>query len=77
MLATGKTITKAIDIIKKHHPHKIKFCSVVSCKEGIEYLHKYHPDVELYTAAIDKKLNKNKYIVPGLGDAGDRIFGTK
>lgn len=77
MLATGSSVIKAIDIIKTYQPKKIKFACVVAAPEGIEALEKAHPDVECYTVSIDKKLNKDKYIVPGLGDAGDRIFGTK
>jgi len=77
MLATGHSAADAITIIKKYKPHRIKFVSIVSCPEGINYVEKKHPDVECFTAAIDDKLNADKYIVPGLGDAGDRIFGTK
>lgn len=77
MLATGHSAGDAIDIIKKYKPRRIKFVSIVSCPEGIKYVEKKHPDVTCYTAVIDKKLNADKYIVPGLGDAGDRIFGTK
>jgi len=77
MLATGHSAADAITIIKKYKPRRIKFVSIVSCPEGINYVEKRHPDIECYTAAIDSKLNADKYIVPGLGDAGDRIFGTK
>ncbi|MCQ3907525.1 MAG: uracil phosphoribosyltransferase [Mycoplasmoidaceae bacterium] len=77
MLATGHSAGDAVDMIKKFKPKRIIFVSIVSCPEGIKYFEKQHPDVKCYTAAIDKKLNKDKYIVPGLGDAGDRIFGTK
>lgn len=77
MLATGHSASDAVDALKQYQPKKIIFVSIVSCPEGIAYFEKRHPDVTCYTAAIDKKLNKDKYIVPGLGDAGDRIFGTK
>ncbi|MBQ6970166.1 uracil phosphoribosyltransferase [bacterium] len=77
MLASGHSAALALNLIKKQKPKSIKFCCIVSCPEGIEYVQKHHPDVEIYTAAIDKCLNKDCYIVPGLGDAGDRIFGTK
>jgi len=77
MLATGHSAADAITIIKKYKPRRIKFVSIVSCPEGVSYVEKKHPDVECYTASIDKSLNADKYIVPGLGDAGDRIFGTK
>jgi uracil phosphoribosyltransferase len=77
MLATGHSAAKAISIIKKYHPKSIKLVSVVSVKEGINVVQNEHPDINIYVATIDKKLNSNGYIVPGLGDAGDRIFGTK
>lgn len=77
MLATGFSAIAAAKIIKKFKPKKIKFVSIVSAPQGIKAFEKAHPDVETYTASIDKKLNKDAYIVPGLGDAGDRIFGTK
>lgn len=77
MLATGHSANEAIKIIKKYHPKSIKFVCIVSCPEGIEFLEKSHQDVEIYTASIDEKLSKDKYIIPGLGDAGDRLFGTK
>ena len=62
---------------KKKGVKKIKFLCIIAAPEGIEAVNKKYPDVEIFTASIDKKLNKNKYIVPGLGDAGDRIFGTR
>lgn len=77
MLATGNTVVAAIDRIKPLKPRSIKLLSVISCPEGIQRLHEAHPDVALYTAAIDQKLDADGYIVPGLGDAGDRLFGTK
>ena len=77
MLATGGSSIAAIDILKKHGCNTIKLVCLVGCPEGVEALQKAHPDVDLYSAAIDDHLNENKYIVPGLGDAGDRLFGTK
>lgn len=76
MLATGGSAVEAIGILKKHGATKIKMISVISAKKGIEVLGKHHPDVELLTAAIDPVLNAKGYIVPGLGDCGDRLFGT-
>lgn len=76
MLATGGSAVKAIDILKKHKVKSIRLACLVGCPEGVEYLHKFHPDVSIYLAAMDEKLNKDGYIVPGLGDAGDRLFGT-
>ncbi|MGB4465092.1 MAG: uracil phosphoribosyltransferase [Eubacteriales bacterium] len=76
MLATGGSAADAIDIIKKVGCRNIKLMCLVGAPEGVEYVSKLHPDVDIYLAAMDKCLNKNKYIVPGLGDAGDRIFGT-
>ena len=77
MLATGGSSIAAIDILKKHGCNSIKLVCLVGCPEGVEALQKAHPDVDLYIAAIDDHLNEHKYIVPGLGDAGDRLFGTK
>lgn len=77
MLATGGSSSFAIDLIKKAGTKNIKFVCLLSAPEGISFLKKAHPDVEIYTAWIDKHLNENGYIVPGLGDAGDRFFGTK
>lgn len=77
MLATGGSAIDAIDLLKEKGVKKIKFLCIISAPEGLEKVSKAHPDVEIFTACIDEKLNKNKYIVPGLGDAGDRIFGTK
>lgn len=76
MLATGSSAVAAIDLLKNKGVKNITFVSILSAPEGIELLHKSHPDVKIYTACIDEKLNENCYIVPGLGDAGDRIFGT-
>ena len=77
MLATGNSAIAAIDRLKKLHPKSIKFVCLLTCPEGIATLQKAHPDVPIYTAAIDRQLNDHGYILPGLGDAGDRIFGTK
>jgi uracil phosphoribosyltransferase len=77
MLATGGSATDAITQIKKHGAKKIKFIGLIAAPEGIAALHKAHPDVDIYVAALDDHLNENGYIVPGLGDAGDRIYGTK
>ena len=77
MLATGGSAIDAINQIKKHGGKKIKFMCILAAEEGLERLHKAHPDVQIYVGQLDKKLNENGYICPGLGDAGDRIFGTK
>jgi len=77
MLATGGSAIKAIDIVKSWGATDIKFLCLVAVPEGIKRLQEAHPDVEIYTASVDEKLDENGYIVPGLGDAGDRIFGTK
>lgn len=77
MLATGGSAIDAIAQIKKRGPKSVKFMGIIGAPEGLEALCKAHPDVEIYLAALDEKLNDHGYIVPGLGDAGDRIFGTK
>lgn len=77
MLATGGSAVDAITMLKEDGVKHIKFLSIISAPEGIKKLAEVHPDVQLYTACIDKSLNDVGYIVPGLGDAGDRIFGTK
>ena len=77
MLATGGSACDAIELLKEKGVKKIKFLCIISAPEGLKKVTKEHPDVTIYTAHIDEKLNNNKYIVPGLGDAGDRIFGTK
>lgn len=76
MLATGGSAIDAITIVKRSHPKSIKFLCVIAAPEGLEALTKAHPDVHIYCAAVDECLNENGYILPGLGDAGDRIFGT-
>ncbi|MBQ6834443.1 MAG: uracil phosphoribosyltransferase [Lachnospiraceae bacterium] len=77
MLATGGSAIAAVDMIKKHGGKKIKFMCLIAAPEGLEKLEKAHPDVQIYVGNIDRELNENAYICPGLGDAGDRIFGTK
>lgn len=76
MLATGGSSVAAIDFIKQRGAEKIKLMCIIAAPEGVECMRKAHPDVEIYCGALDEKLNENKYIVPGLGDAGDRLFGT-
>lgn len=76
MLATGGSGCAAIDFIKARGCHNIKFVSILAAPEGVERMAKEHPDVQIYTGCVDEKLNENGYIVPGLGDAGDRLFGT-
>ena len=77
MLATGGSATAAITMLKNKGVKKIRFMCIVAAPQGIERMQKEHPDVDLYVGALDDHLNENGYIVPGLGDAGDRIFGTK
>jgi uracil phosphoribosyltransferase len=77
MLATGNSAVAAIDRVKKLNPKSIKFVCLLTCPEGIATMKAAHPEVAIYTAAIDRQLNDHGYILPGLGDAGDRIFGTQ
>ena len=79
MVATGYSAAHAVDVLKKRGVpgESIRFMALVAAPEGVEVFSKLHPDVDLYVAALDERLNENAYIVPGLGDAGDRIFGTK
>lgn len=77
MLATGGSASMAIDFIKKRGVTDIKFMCLVAAPEGVEVINKAHPDVEIFAAALDERLNESAYILPGLGDAGDRLFGTK
>ena len=77
MLATGNSAAAAITRLKQLKPRSIKFVCLLTCPEGIAALQKAHPDVPIFTAAIDRQLNEHGYILPGLGDAGDRIFGTQ
>ena len=77
MLATGGSASDAIGQIKARGAKHIKFIGLIAAPEGLKALHEAHPDVDIYVAALDERLNENGYIIPGLGDAGDRIFGTK
>ncbi|MGI6392809.1 MAG: uracil phosphoribosyltransferase [Candidatus Izemoplasmatales bacterium] len=77
MLATGGSAVAAVDLIKKAGGKDIRFVGLVGCPEGIAMLHEHHPDVDIYLVAVDERLNEIGYIVPGLGDCGDRLFGTK
>ena len=77
MLATGNSAAAAITRVKVMNPKSVKFLCLLTCPEGIATLHAAHPDVAIFTAAIDRQLNDHGYILPGLGDAGDRIFGTQ
>jgi uracil phosphoribosyltransferase len=77
MLATGNSAVAAVERLKETRPKSIRFVSLLAAPEGLKNFHAHHPDVPVYTAAIDRQLNEHGYIVPGLGDAGDRLFGTK
>lgn len=77
MIGTGKTAAKAIDVVKDAGAKTVKVISVVTCPEGVEFVHQKHPEVDIYCGALDDHLNEDLYIVPGIGDGGDRIFGTK
>ncbi|MBC2638065.1 MULTISPECIES: uracil phosphoribosyltransferase [unclassified Rhodococcus (in: high G+C Gram-positive bacteria)] len=77
MLATGNSAVAAVERLKEYGPKSIKFVCLLTCPEGVAALHKAHPDVPIYTAAVDRELDEHGYILPGMGDAGDRIFGTK
>ena len=77
MLATGGSAIDAINQIREFHPKSIKFMCIIAAPEGLNALQQAHPDVQIYCASLDERLNEHGYIVPGLGDAGDRIFGTK
>jgi uracil phosphoribosyltransferase len=76
MLATGGSAVATIDILKRWGVSKIKFVGIIAAPQGIELMQKFHPEVPIYLAAVDKDLNEHAYILPGLGDAGDRQFGT-
>lgn len=76
MLATGHSAVAALDRLKENNPKSIRFVCLLAAPEGIAFVHEHHPDVPIFTAAVDEKLNDKKYIIPGLGDAGDRMFGT-
>lgn len=77
MMATGNSAVAAVQRIKETNPRSIKFVCLLAAPEGIEHFHEQHPDVPVYTAAIDERLDEHGYIIPGLGDAGDRLYGTK
>lgn len=77
MLATGGSGSEAVDFIKQHGGKNIKFMCIIAAPEGLERLKNDHPDIQIYVGHVDRQLNENAYICPGLGDAGDRIFGTK
>ncbi|MBR5089871.1 MAG: uracil phosphoribosyltransferase [Ruminiclostridium sp.] len=77
MIGTGKTAAKAVDVVKSAGAKIVKIITVVTCPEGVEYLHSKFPEVDIYCGALDDHLNEDQYIVPGIGDGGDRIFGTK
>jgi len=77
MLATGNSAVAAVDRVKRSKPASLRFVCLLGCPEGIATFHDAHPDVRIFTAAIDERLNDHGYILPGLGDAGDRLFGTK
>ena len=77
MLATGNSAVAAIEKVKAMRPKSVKFLCLLTCPEGLETMYKSHPDVPVFTAAVDRQLNDHGYILPGLGDAGDRIFGTQ
>ena len=77
MLATGNSAVAAVSRLKESGPRSIKFVCLLTCPEGLAVFHAAHPDIPVYTASIDERLNEKSYIVPGLGDAGDRLFGTK
>lgn len=77
MIATGNTASAAISRLKQAHPRSLRFMCLLAAPEGIEQVQAHHPDIRLYTAAIDRELDSQGYILPGLGDAGDRLFGTR
>ena len=77
MLATGHTASAAVSRLKEVNPKSIKFVCLLAAPEGIKHLQEKHPDIPIYTCAIDRELSEKAYILPGLGDAGDRIYGTK
>jgi len=77
MLATGNSAVAAVERLKELNPKSIKFVCLLTCPEGVKTMQDAHPDVPIYTAAIDRELNSHGYILPGLGDAGDRMYGTR
>lgn len=76
MLATGNSAVAAVDRLKEVNPKSIKFLCLLAAPEGLKHFHEQHPEVQIYTAAVDECLDEHGYIVPGLGDAGDRLYGT-
>ena len=77
MLATGGSASAAISFVKERNPKGIKLMCLIAAPEGVERIQKDHPDVDIFTASVDERLDENAYIIPGLGDAGDRLYGTK
>lgn len=77
LLATGNTVIAALDVIKQYKPRKIRFLCILASKEGITKINQKHSDVDVYTLSVERELNKDAYLIPGVGDAGDRLFGTK
>ena len=77
MIGTGKTAAKAVEVVKEAGAKTIKILSVITCPEGVEFVHSKYPDIDIFCGALDDHLNEDLYIVPGIGDGGDRIFGTK
>jgi uracil phosphoribosyltransferase len=77
MLATGNSAVAALNRIKRSKPGSLRFVCLLACPEGLANLREHHPDVHVFTAGVDEKLDEHGYILPGLGDAGDRLFGTK
>jgi uracil phosphoribosyltransferase len=77
MLATGNTAVAAVDRVKETQPRSVRFVALLAAPEGLAHFHAHHPEVPVYTAAVDRQLNAQGYILPGLGDAGDRLFGTR
>jgi uracil phosphoribosyltransferase len=77
MLATGGSIAAAVTLLKSHSAQRVRIVSIVAAPEGVRRLFELHPDVQIFTAALDRELNEHGYILPGLGDAGDRLFGTR
>ncbi len=77
MLATGASAVKAVEMIKQRGGKKMRFVSIISCPEGVRFVHSHFPDLKIYTASLDERLNSDAYILPGLGDAGDRLYRTR
>jgi len=77
MLATGGSVVKAVEMIKQRGGKRMRFVSIISCPEGVKFVHSHFPDLKIYTASLDERLDSDAYILPGLGDAGDRLYRTK